>query len=108
MLQASLVAAAISLFFSVTLGILLREGGARVQFGIGGFILVQLIFSSACVGVFFHLPLKLALLYFALFSVGGAILITVIGIFLCVKVFPHLFENRDGEQDLADQSTAAV
>jgi len=100
MLQASFVTAVISLIYAVALGILLREGGARVQFGIGGVMLLSLILTSVCVGVFFHLPLKSALLYFAILSVGGAILLTLISVFLSVKAFPDLLENDGAEQDV--------
>lgn len=106
--QASFVAVAISLCYSIVLGVLLREGGARVQLGVGVIALLSLILTSACVGVFFHLPLKAALLYFTAIAVGGTILLTAISMFLCVKVFPDFLRDRSGGKDADDQTSAAV
>lgn len=98
MAEAMLVAGIISLAYSVGLGILLREGGSKVQIGIGGTLFVSLVLSSACVGVFFHLPLKAALLWSIILFLGGTLLVGSISAILCVKAFPDRTDEPGDDQ----------
>ena len=95
---AYLAAAFTSLILSTALAILLRNGGARLQFGIGAIVFLALFLSSLSIGVFFHLPLESALLMFTIISVSGAILLLAISLFVAVRIIPDLLRDYNGEQ----------
>lgn len=106
--QGCLVAGGICLLHSTTLAMVLRKGGLRVQIGLGTIFFVALVLTSACVGVFFYLPLKQAFVSFAVISVIGSVLLVALSVFLSIRVFPDLLANPNGERDGDDQSPPVV
>ena len=89
--------AACCLLLALGFVVLLRGGGVRAQLGVGAILFASMLMTSACIGVFFHLPLGKALLAFLGISIAGSLILTAMAIYLSVRVFPDL--QADQERD---------
>lgn len=81
------------------------DAGRRVIGASATFLAVG--FSSACVGVFFHLPLKSAWIAFFVIAVCGAVVQVAILGFLAFRIFPHVLSDgsdEDGKGPSSDES----
>jgi len=100
---ASAAGIALSLLLTGILLIATRQGKGRpaervvigVRVVMATSVFLACVLTSASIGVFFHLPLKPALIAFLAISIGGAVAHLSILAFLVLRVYPHLLNDRE-------------